>query len=122
MRFGKRGRHVGSVQVAPGIDEGTIKEIVRRILSVARPAKIILFGSGAEGGMTPDSDIDLLIVQDNPSDSREEYVRIRRALASLEYPFDILFISTQWFEESKDVVGGIAYPAHKHGKVIYEAR
>ncbi len=36
-------------------------------------------------------------------------------------PFDILFIDTQWFEESKDVVGGIAYPANKYGKVIYEA-
>ena len=24
------------------------------------------------------------------------------------------------FEESKNVIGGIAYPAHKYGKVIYE--
>jgi hypothetical protein len=32
-----------------------------------------------------------------------------------------MLITTQWFEESKDVVGGIAHPAHKHGKVVYEA-
>ena len=44
-----------------------------------------------------------------------------RTLWEFDYPFDILFIATQWFEESKDVVGGIAYPANKYGKVIYEA-
>ena len=104
-----------------GIDEKTVQEIVRRILSVARPDKIILFGSAATGPMTPDSDIDLLIVERQVSDHRGEYVRVREALGDLGHPFDILFISTQWFQESKDVIGGIAYPANKHGKVIYEA-
>ena len=28
---------------------------------------------------------------------------------------------TERFEESKDVIGGLAYPARKYGKVIYEA-
>ena len=103
------------------IDDKTIEEIVRRILTVAKPDKIILFGSAAMGQMTRDSDIDLLIVEPEPIDRRREYVRIRRALWDFDYPFDILFIGTQWFEESKDVVGGIAYPANKYGKVIYEA-
>ncbi|MHB9027287.1 MAG: hypothetical protein ACYC9O_00810 [Candidatus Latescibacterota bacterium] len=71
--------------------------------------------------MTPDSDIDLLLVMQDPGDRKEAYVRIRRSLRGIVYPFDILLISTQWFEESKEVIGGIAYPAHKHGKVIYEA-
>ena len=104
-----------------GLDEQTIREIVRRILSVARPEKIILFGSAATGQMTPDSDIDPLIVQQDVSAQREEYVRIRMALWDIDYPFDILFITTDWFEESKEIVGGIAYPANKYGRVIYEA-
>ena len=104
-----------------GIDEQTIQEIVRRILTVATPDKIILFGSAATGQMTRDSDIDLLIVEPDVSDQRKEYVRIREALGNLGYPFDLLFIDTEWFEDSKDVIGGIAYPANKHGKVIYEA-
>lgn len=103
------------------IDEPLIREIVRRILTVANPDKIILFGSAATGEMTRDSDIDLLIVEPQIGDRREEYVRIRRSLRGIDYPFDILFITTQWFEESKDVIGGIAYPANKCGKVIYEA-
>jgi predicted nucleotidyltransferase len=104
-----------------GIDEATIEEIVRRVLSVARPDKIILFGSAATGQMTPDSDIDLLIVEPDVSGQREQYVRIREALENLSYPFDLLFINTEWFEDSKDVIGGIAYPANKYGRVIYEA-
>lgn len=104
-----------------GVDESLISEIVRRILTVAQPDKIILFGSAATGNMNRDSDIDLLIVKPDTSDQRSEYVRIIRALRGIHYPFDVLFINTQWFEESKNVVGGIAFPANKYGKVIYEA-
>ena len=104
-----------------GISADLIHEIARRILTVAKPDKIIMFGSAAENRMTPDSDIDLLIVEPQPESGNDEYVRVVRALRGLGYPFDILFISTEWYEESKDVVGGIAYPASRQGKVIYDA-
>ena len=104
-----------------GIDESLVQEIVRRILAVAAPDKIILFGSAATGEMTRDSDIDLLIVEPDPGDRRKKSVRLREILCGLGYPFDVIVISTEWFEESKGVIGGIAYPANKYGKVIYEA-
>jgi len=104
-----------------GIDESLVQEIVRRILGAAAPDKIILFGSGATGGMTRDSDIDLLIVERDPGDRRKKSVRLREILRGLGYSFDVIVISTEWFEESKSVIGGIAYPANKYGKVIYEA-
>jgi predicted nucleotidyltransferase len=104
-----------------GIDETLVEEIVRRILAVVSPDKIILFGSAATGTMTRNSDIDLLIVEADPGDQRKEGVRLREALRGLGYPFDVIVISTKWFEESNGVIGGIAYPASKYGKVIYEA-
>ncbi|MCC6679467.1 MAG: nucleotidyltransferase domain-containing protein [Phycisphaeraceae bacterium] len=103
------------------LDESVIQKIVERVLSVTQPDKIILFGSAATDRMTRDSDIDLLIVEPDTSDQRQEYVRIVKALWDVDCPFDILFINTQWFEQSKDVIGGIAHPAHKYGKVIYDA-
>jgi len=103
-----------------GVDPSLIQEIVRRILSVAKPDKVILFGSSASGRMTRDSDIDLLVVEADPGDRRKEIVRIDETLSGLGYPFDVVVISTQWFEASKNVIGGIAYPANKYGKVIYE--
>ena len=104
-----------------GIEESLVREIVRRILAATAPDKIILFGSAATGGMTRDSDIDLLIVERDPGDRRKKSVRLREMLCGLGYPFDVIVISTEWFEESKGVIGGIAYPANKYGKVIYEA-
>ena len=103
------------------VDEEFIREIVRRVLSVAKPDKIILFGSAASGEMTRDSDVDLLVVEPDPGDRRKEYVCIRRALGHMRRPFDVILISTDWFESSKDTIGGIAWPAHKGGRVIYEA-
>ena len=55
------------------IDESLVQEIVRRILTAAGPDKIILFGSAATGQMTRDSD--LLVVEQDPGDRREKYVR-----------------------------------------------
>lgn len=104
-----------------GIDENIIKEVVGRVLSVVRPDRIIIFGSAATGQMTRDSDIDLLILETAPSNVREERMMVREALRALEYPFDIIVMSTERFEESKDVIGGIAYPANKYGRVVYEA-
>ena len=103
------------------IDDTLKEEIVARVLSVARPARIILFGSAAAGSMTRDSDIDLHVVEVAPGNSRAESLRIRRALRGLGYPFDVIVMSLDRFDETKTVVGGIAYPAHKYGKVIHAA-
>ena len=104
-----------------GIDDTLTHEIVRRILQVAKPDRVILFGSAATGQMTRDSDIDLLVVEPAPANRTVESVRIRRALGELGYPVDVIVISTGRFEETKNIFGGIAYPAHKYGKVLYAA-
>ncbi len=103
------------------IDEPLIEEIVRRIRSAGRVARIILFGSAASGTMNRDSDVDLLVLEDQPQDIRQEMVRLRSALRGLEFPFDVLVMGKQRFEETKHLIGGIAYPANKYGRVIYDA-
>ena len=104
-----------------GVDETLLKEVVRRVLTVARPEKIILFGSAATGGMTPDSDLDLLIVEPAPANTRERSVSIRRALGDVQYPVDVVVMSSERFEETKGIIGGLAYPANKYGRILYEA-
>ena len=103
------------------INQELVSEIVKRVLGVAEARRIILFGSATTGEMSKDSDIDLLVLESAPGDTREESVRIRQAVRGLGYPFDIIVMAAERFEESKNVVGGIAYPANKYGKVIYEA-
>jgi len=103
------------------IDAELLQDIVRRILTVAKPDRILLFGSAATGEMTADSDIDLLILESAVANPRKESVRLRSALRGLGFPFDVIVMRTERFEESKDVIGGLAYPANKHGTVIYDA-
>jgi len=50
-------------------------------IDASRPTKIILFGSAATGKMTRDSDIDLLVVEPAPGDTRERSVQIRGTLS-----------------------------------------
>ena len=103
------------------LDQKLIEEIVGRILAVTPAERIIMFGSAAIGTMTRDSDIDLLVLKSAPDNPRRESVRVRQALRGLGYPFDIIVMATERFDESKGVIGGIAFPANKYGKVIYEA-
>lgn len=104
-----------------GVDESIMSEIVRRITSAATPDKIILFGSAARGEMTRDSDIDLLVIERDVPSPRGESVRLGDTLAGLGFPFDVIVVSTAYFEGTKNIIGGVAYPAHKYGKVIYDA-
>jgi predicted nucleotidyltransferase len=102
-----------------GINEDILKQIVRRVLKVYKADKIILFGSAATDRMTTDSDIDLLIVKKGVKDGISDSVKIRSALNGFDYPFDVIVMTLERFEETKNYVGGLAYPANKYGKVIY---
>ncbi len=103
------------------IDERLIQKIVEGITRLTQPDRVILFGSGATGQMTEDSDIDLLVLERDVQDMREESCRLYGSLVGLGIPLDIIVMRTERFEETKGVIGGIAYPANKYGKVIYEA-
>lgn len=103
------------------LDQSLLEEIVRRIRSVTGPELVIMFGSASTNAMTPDSDIDLLIVESSPGNLRTKSIAIRDALRGLGFPFDVIVISSERFRETRNVIGGIAYPASKYGKVIYEA-
>lgn len=97
----------------------TTQEIVKRVQRVAKPDRIILFGSAATGKMTRHSDIDLLILKENSRDPFKESLRVREELEELGFPFDVFVMSSSRFEITKDIIGGLAYPANKYGKVLY---
>ena len=71
------------------MDEPVLNEIVRRVLAVAEPERIILFGSAATGRMTKDSDIDLLIVERSTQNRYRESVAIMDAIGDVRYPVDV---------------------------------
>jgi uncharacterized protein len=102
------------------LDSQILIQIVDRLTRVSRPDRIILFGSAAQGPMTTDSDIDVLVVASDIEDPRSESQRLRDALRGLGIAIDVVVMRSDRFEETKGVIGGIAYPANKYGRVIYE--
>lgn len=103
------------------VDEGILEHVVDQIVELAHPDCVILFGSAASGKMTADSDLDVLVVERQVANTRHESIRLRAALENVPLPIDVIVMSRERFEETKNVIGGIAYPAHKYGRVLYEA-
>lgn len=51
------------MEMKPTLTDGILEEVVRRIVEVARPERVLLFGSGARGEAREGSDLDLLVVK-----------------------------------------------------------
>jgi predicted nucleotidyltransferase len=81
--------------------------------------RIILYGSQAAGTAGMDSDFDVLVVETDPVRPMDESLRLRKALESFPCPVDLCVMGEREFEETRDVIGGIAYPAHQTGLTLY---
>jgi len=102
-------------------DMASMADIVDRLVAEAQIRRIILYGSRAAGTAGTESDIDLLIVEAGAPNKRREQRRLRALLpADLPVWVDLWVMSEEQFEEEKDVIGGLAYPANKYGRVLYE--
>jgi predicted nucleotidyltransferase len=100
------------------LDE-VLEEITRRIRAVSDPERIILFGSYARGDFTPHSDLDLLVIKDEVDSIHAEAGRIYKALADLALPVDVVVMRKAYVERYGELVGTVACPALREGKVLY---
>jgi len=98
-------------------DRKTADELKSRLLAQngARIHRVILYGSRALGTAKPESDFDLLVVEADPVAKRDEMRRLHQAVGELPYPVDVRVMGEEEFEETKNVIGGLAYPANKYG-------
>jgi len=99
-----------------------INEIIKEIVKSFKPQKVILFGSYASGTPTEESDLDLLIIKDSDLPTRLQNRKVRKILAGLKVPVDVIVKTADEFETYKDIIGTIVYPANKFGKLVYESR
>jgi len=93
-------------------------EILRRL---AAPRRILLFGSQASGAARPDSDVDLLVVEDEIHDRGAELSRLHRALRPLRLPAEIVLTTEERFRAWRDVPGSLFHAASTSGQLLYEA-
>jgi len=96
-----------------------LQEIVRRILAVGKPQKIVLFGSRARGEARPDSDLDLLIIEQSSLPRHKRSVPYLRALIGLFPSKDVLVYSPAEVAEWADVPNAFVTTALREGKTLY---
>ena len=103
------------------VTEAKVRAAVERIVAQARPQAVILFGSYARGAVSPNSDLDVLvIVDDGVTNCRAESVRLRRVLRGISMPIDIIVARRSDVERLRDMPGLLYETALREGRVVYE--
>ncbi len=114
-------RNLRELGEGPGLKVPFLDEIVRRIVQVAAPDRIILFGSAARGQVGPDSDLDMLVVKSGVPHRRRLARQIYRALFGIPVPVDIIVVTPEDVRAFQGKVGTIIDPALREGREVYAA-
>jgi predicted nucleotidyltransferase len=99
-----------------------IQDLVRLVVEIASPRKIVLFGSRARGDCRPDSDIDLLIIKESDLPRPQRAIPIYSALARLPLEVDanVMVYTPQEVDDWSEVRGALVTTALREGRVLYE--
>lgn len=103
-------------------DLQTAQRIRDTIIEAVRDAVqcIVFYGSRVTGRARPSSDFDILVVLRDPVPNwLASSVRLAERFNAFEHPVDVQVFGEMEYEESRPVAGTVAYPANRHGIVLY---
>ena len=101
------------------VKPGILRDIIRRVVAAAQPAKIILFGSAARGDMGPNSDVDLLVIKAGKFNRDRLTTAIYRELAGAEAAVDVVVVTPEEVERYGNSPYLVIHPALTEGKMVY---
>jgi uncharacterized protein len=101
------------------IPQDVLEKIIQRVVEVAQPEKIILFGSAARGTMGRHSDVDLLIVKSGEFDQSRLVGDIYMHLHGVGQAVDVLVVTPEQVEQYRNTPCLIIAPALREGKEVY---
>ena len=102
------------------VDDELLAEVVRRVLAAGSPEKIILFGSRARGDERPESDLDILVIEESGESRYRRASRYLRALAGLFPEKDVVVWTSDEIREWEQVPDAFVTTAIREGRVLYE--
>jgi len=100
-------------------DQRHLDDLVRRIVEAVQPLRIILFGSAARGEMTPDSDLDVLVVMPDGTHRRHTAQDLYQHMFGLPFSVDIVVATPTDLERHKDTIGLIYRTVLREGREVY---
>jgi len=102
-------------------DPQVVAGVVARIVRVADPEKIVLFGSAARGEMGPDSDYDFLIIKGGKFNRERVTVAIYRELRGKNAAVDVVVVTPEEAERYRNTHCLVICPALEEGKIVYDS-
>jgi predicted nucleotidyltransferase len=110
-----------SVHEQPRGDSDVLAEVVRRIVRVAAPERIVLFGSAARGEAGSDRDLDLLVIKPGRYHRGRLTDAIYRSLIGVGQAVDVVVVTPEDVDRYRDALGLVIAPALREGRVVYAA-
>ncbi len=109
--------------MTPVTDE-FLEEMTRKIVETVNPRQVVLFGSRARDDSRSTSDIDLLVVEDEPfgpiRSRRKEMAKLWRVLSEFDVAKDILVYAFEEVERWRYSRSHVVAHAFRHGRILYE--
>lgn len=100
------------------LNDERIEEAAYALLEAAPGSQVVLFGSYARGTAQQDSDLDFLVVEPRVNARRAEMIRLAEVLRSRGIHADVLVLSSEQFNDWRDVPGSVVYDAAREGRVF----
>lgn len=101
------------------VPQAVLDEIIRRVVKIAQPDRIILFGSAARGTMGPNSDVDLLVVKSGQFHRGHLTEEIYMNLIGVGQAVDVVVVTPEDVERYQNSHALVIAPALREGKVVY---
>jgi predicted nucleotidyltransferase len=99
--------------------QNSLAAIVRQIVALTHPQRILLFGSAATGKWRPDSDLDLLIVVDDTQQPDSVLDLLNTRVRRTAVPCDFLVATTSTIQRQRGNPGLVYGAILKEGRVVY---
>jgi predicted nucleotidyltransferase len=97
---------------------------VRTAVEIARPSRVILFGSWPRGEARWDSDLDMAVLVEDERKTEISELRklLRLKLDAIPMSIDLIFASEGYAAEFLDSINSVYYRILSEGKTVYDNR
>ena len=96
-----------------------VQQVVKQVVSLARPQRVIHFGSAVEGRVGPDSDLDFLADVPDGRDIRQVTDHLNVGVRGRLMPCDFVVVTPSILRKHRHKPGMVYGEILNHGREVY---
>ena len=103
------------------MDPAVLDALRDAVVEHIHPRRIVLFGSRARGDARPDSDVDLLVIEEGNREGRmRRWINLRFALPEVGCGIDLVLTNEEEWRRWSGGLNHLYARASREGRVLYE--